>query len=78
MAVAPGGVSEIAAPDFAELFAALPMAVLVVDDGGCIAHANAEAEALLNQSERAMIGQPLHQPHRAAAGRAGGAGAVGA
>uniref|UniRef100_UPI0035CB920B two-component system sensor histidine kinase NtrB n=1 Tax=uncultured Sphingomonas sp. TaxID=158754 RepID=UPI0035CB920B len=46
-------------PDFAELFAALPVAVLVIDDTACIVHANAECEALLNLSERAMLGQPL-------------------
>lgn len=46
-------------PDFAELFAALPVAVLVVDPAGRIAQANAEAEALLNLSERAMLALPL-------------------
>ena len=46
-------------PDFAELFAALPVAVLVVDPESRVAHANAECEALLNLSERAMLGQPL-------------------
>ncbi len=46
-------------PDFAELFAALPVAVLVVDAQDCIAQANAAAEALLNLSERLMAGQPL-------------------
>ena len=49
----------IGGPDFAELFAALPVAVLVVDDSGCIVFANAECETLLNLSERAMLGQPL-------------------
>ena len=47
------------APDFAELFAALPVAVLVIDPDARIAHANAECEALLNLSERAMLGQSL-------------------
>ena len=49
----PGG------PGFAELFAALPVAVMVVDPLGRIAHANADCETLLNLSERAMLGQPL-------------------
>lgn len=48
-----------AGPDFAELFAALPVATLVVDPQARIAHANAECEALLNWSERAMVGHPL-------------------
>ena len=47
------------APDFGDLFAALPVAVLVIDPEARIAHANAEAEALLNLSERAMLGQLL-------------------
>lgn len=47
------------APGFADLFAALPVAVLVLDPRECIAHANAECETLLNISERAMLGQPL-------------------
>lgn len=46
-------------PGFAALFAALPVAVLVVDHDDRIAHANALAEQLLNLSERIMIGQPL-------------------
>ncbi|MEG3122541.1 two-component system sensor histidine kinase NtrB [Sphingomonas sp. GB1N7] len=46
-------------PGFAELFAALPVAVMVIDPQGNIAHANADCEALLNLSERAMLGQPL-------------------
>ncbi len=46
-------------PGFAELFAALPVAVVVVDAGNRIAHANALAEQLLNLSERLMVGQPL-------------------
>ncbi|WP_242139023.1 ATP-binding protein [Sphingomonas sp. TREG-RG-20F-R18-01] len=46
-------------PGFAELFAALPVAVLVVDPGSRIMHANAESETLLNLSERTMEGQPL-------------------
>lgn len=46
-------------PDFAELFAAVPMALLVIDPAQRIAHANADCETLLNLSERAMVGQPL-------------------
>ena len=46
-------------PDFADLFAALPVAVLVVDPESRIVHANAECETMLNLSERAMLGQPL-------------------
>jgi two-component system, NtrC family, nitrogen regulation sensor histidine kinase GlnL len=48
-----------AAPGFAELFSALPIATLVIDPVGKVAHANAAAEALLNFSERAMLGQDL-------------------
>ena len=46
-------------PSFAELFAALPVAALVVDPDNRIAHANADCETLLNLSERAMVGQVL-------------------
>jgi two-component system nitrogen regulation sensor histidine kinase GlnL len=46
-------------PGYGELFATLPVAVLVVDPDWRVAHANAEAELLLNISERAMLGQPL-------------------
>ncbi|AXJ96535.1 MULTISPECIES: nitrogen regulation protein NR(II) [unclassified Sphingomonas] len=46
-------------PGFAELFAALPVATLVVDPEDRIVHANALAEGLLNLSERVMRGQPL-------------------
>jgi two-component system nitrogen regulation sensor histidine kinase GlnL len=48
-----------AVPGFAELFAAMPVAVLVVDPAGRVAQANAASEALLNFSERAMIGQDI-------------------
>ncbi len=48
-----------AGPDFADLFAAVPVALLVIDPAQCIAHANADCETLLNLSERSMIGQPL-------------------
>lgn len=60
MALARSGVTpdEGVEPDFRELFAALPVAVLVLDPDGRIAHANAACELLLNHSERAMIGQP--------------------
>ncbi|MGY4395916.1 two-component system nitrogen regulation sensor histidine kinase GlnL [Sphingomonas sp. UYAg733] len=50
---------NVAGPEFSHLFAALPVAVLIVDPEGRIAHANADCETLLNLSERAMIGQPL-------------------
>lgn len=46
-------------PRFAELFAALPVATLVLDPDSCIAHANGAAEHLLGFSERALIGKPL-------------------
>lgn len=48
-----------AAPEYSELFATLPVAALVLDPEGRIAHANSECELLLNVSERAMLGQPL-------------------
>nr|WP_235535108.1 ATP-binding protein [Sphingomonas sp. Leaf339] len=46
-------------PGFADLFAALPVAVLVVGPDDRIVHANAMAEQTLNLSERIMAGQPL-------------------
>ena len=46
-------------PDFETLFAALPVAVLVVAPDARISRANAAAEALLNLSERSMTGQSL-------------------
>lgn len=48
-----------AEPSFTELFAALPVAVLVVDPHGRVARANVPAEQMLNQSERVMAGRPL-------------------
>ncbi len=51
--------TEKAGPSFAGLFAALPVAVMVIDPEGRIAFANAECEVLLNMSERAMRGQPV-------------------
>lgn len=48
----------IRGPGFAELFAALPVAVLVIDPDGRIAHANSACELLLNHSETTMVGQP--------------------
>jgi len=50
--------ASVTGPGFAELFAALPVAVLVIDPDGRIAHANAACESLLNHSEKSMIGQP--------------------
>ena len=52
-------VGEKAGPSFATLFASLPIAVMVIDPEGRISFANAECEALLNLSERAMRGLPL-------------------
>ena len=46
-------------PGFGELFAALPVAALIIDPDDRIAHANALAEQMLNLSERVMTGQPL-------------------
>ena len=48
-----------AGPSAGELLATLPVALMVVDPDERIVHANAECESLLNQSERAMIGQTL-------------------
>ncbi|URW76618.1 ATP-binding protein [Sphingomonas donggukensis] len=47
------------APPFAELFAALPVAALIVDPEGRVVHANSASETLLNFSERAMAGQDV-------------------
>jgi two-component system, NtrC family, nitrogen regulation sensor histidine kinase GlnL len=47
------------APGAADVLAALPVAVLVVDPAGRVAGANAASEALLNLSERAMLGQAV-------------------
>ena len=47
------------APDFAELFAALPVAALAVGPDGRIAHANAAAEQMIGLSDRVMAGRPL-------------------
>lgn len=49
----------LTAPSFAELFAGLPIAILVVDPEGAVRSANGECELLLNLSERAMRGQQL-------------------
>ncbi|MFD1787291.1 nitrogen regulation protein NR(II) [Sphingomonas floccifaciens] len=46
-------------PGFDELFAAMPVAMLVIDPAGRIALANAACETLLNFSERAMRGQDV-------------------
>ncbi|OYY90689.1 MAG: two-component sensor histidine kinase [Sphingomonas sp. 28-66-16] len=48
-----------ARPQFSALFAALPVATLVLDAEDRIAAANGEAERLLNLSERSMLGQAL-------------------
>jgi two-component system nitrogen regulation sensor histidine kinase GlnL len=49
----------LTAPTFGELFAGLPVAILVVDPEGLVRNANGECELLLNLSERAMRGHPL-------------------
>jgi two-component system nitrogen regulation sensor histidine kinase GlnL len=46
-------------PAYSDMFAASPVATLVIDPDGRIAHANAAGEALLNLSERAMAGQDV-------------------
>ncbi len=58
---APGAPQRVtgAAPAFADLFAALPVAVLVIDPLARIGFANGIAEELLNMSERAMVGRAL-------------------
>lgn len=63
MAFARGRIGAAAdnAPGFADLFAALPVAVLVLDPGDCIVFANGACELLLNQSERSMRGLGLTQ-----------------
>ncbi len=62
MVYARSGMSAVeGTPSFAELFAGLPVAALVLDEAGCIAHANGAAELLLNQSDRAMRGLSLEQ-----------------
>ncbi len=43
----------------AELLAALPLAMLVVDEAGQVRDANGEAQAVLNMSRSAILGQPL-------------------
>ena len=53
--------SDGAGPGFADLFAALPAAVLVVNPELRITRVNADGEELLNLSARAMIGQALDQ-----------------
>lgn len=50
--------ADLLDPNYAELFAALPVAVLVIDPEGRVAHANAACEHMLNHSETSMIGRP--------------------
>ena len=50
---------ELAAPDDADLLASLPVAVLVIDAADRVVRANASCEALLNLSERSMMGCAL-------------------
>jgi len=62
MVLARGGVTfTTMMPGFPDLFAGLPIAALVLDEAGCIAHANGAAELLLNLSDRAMRGLSLEQ-----------------
>lgn len=65
MAFARGGLTPAEGPGpgpgFAELFAALPVAVLVLDAGDGIVFANGACELLFNQSERSMRGLGLTQ-----------------
>lgn len=56
-----GGLTAGSGPSAAELFAALPVAVLVLDTGDGIVFANGACELLLNQSERSMRGLGLTQ-----------------
>ncbi|WP_294192742.1 histidine kinase dimerization/phospho-acceptor domain-containing protein, partial [uncultured Sphingomonas sp.] len=46
-------------PSDADLIAALPVAMLTLDGDDRVAQVNAEGEALLNMSQRALIGQRL-------------------
>ncbi|MAW98733.1 MAG: two-component sensor histidine kinase [Sphingomonas sp.] len=61
MAHSGGGLNGAEAASIAgeDLFASLPVAALLIDPDECVARANAAAEHLLNQSERAMKGQRL-------------------
>ena len=52
-------IQRAAAPDMADVFASMPVAVLIVDPAGRVAQANAASETLLNFSERAMLGQEV-------------------
>ena len=51
--------ADRARPGFAELFAGLPVAALVIDPDDRIAAANAAAELMLNLSERSMTGRSM-------------------
>lgn len=46
-------------PDDADLLAALPVAMLLLDPADRIARVNAEGETLLNMSQRALLGQGI-------------------
>jgi two-component system, NtrC family, nitrogen regulation sensor histidine kinase GlnL len=48
-------------PAAADVLAALPVPVLLVDAENCIRNANTAAEALLNRSQAAMVGKPLSE-----------------
>ncbi len=55
----PSPPSQYGHPGLIDLFGALPFAVLVIDGRDRIAHANAQAEAMLNLSETMMVGQSV-------------------
>jgi two-component system nitrogen regulation sensor histidine kinase GlnL len=51
------GTNEAAAPSAAEVLAALPAALLVIDGAGIVQNCNAAAEMLLNLSRGAIVGR---------------------
>nr|WP_253201540.1 ATP-binding protein [Sphingomonas quercus] len=55
------GAAGPGAQPFADVFATLPTAVLVLDPDGLIAEANIAAEALLNLSRPALVGRPVEE-----------------
>jgi two-component system nitrogen regulation sensor histidine kinase GlnL len=56
-----GAAQSTVDPTGAEILAALPIAVMVIDPERRVVRANAECETLLNHSERAMVGQHRDQ-----------------
>jgi len=57
----PRAAQAASGPGAAEILAALPVAVLVIDGEGRVTSANAACELLLNLSETAMLGQKLEE-----------------